>query len=611
MKQVKLLLGLGILLIFASIVQADIPKLINFQGILKDSLGNQLAHDTLGVEFKIYDAAVGGSVKWLEADTVITDSNGLFNVVLGSVTPIADTVFNDSLRWLGIKVGSDSEMSPRTQLVSVPYSYVSDTSQAASSAASGWTDEGTVVKLVTSSDSVALGTATPGAKVHILSSETSSGDNIAILSRASNSSTGAAYGGYFETSNLGTGDHAGVYGSAQAASSSTAYGVSGFASNSSTGEVYAGYFTANATGTGAHFGLRSQTSGSGNTYGLYASTNGTGSLNYGVTAGATGAGLQNRGVAGLASNGTSFNYGVFGSATGTNAYAGKFEDAKVGIGNAGTQNIVDGDGDLYVEDELEVDGDVHLDDNTLRVLSAASLVTMGSDTINTQSSKLYVNRTENTASTRTAFYVQAKNSSSGGTTGIFSQATGTPAGTGLHVGVSGIANNTSGQSIGVDAEALGTGTNTGVYATAAGGSINYAVYGEALAGASNYSGYFTGNKVRVATNAGSSTAIGIGDRWRDNAIVAWGTVTSGSILSQEFGVASFVNDSTGVYTITLDASAASSTELVPMAIAEIETPSAPRVININQSAINQFQVFIFNLTGTRVNNDFVFMVTAR
>jgi len=49
-------------------------------------------------------------------------SDGLFNVMLGSLTAIPQSVVagHDTL-WLGITVGTDDEMTPRVQLGSVPF----------------------------------------------------------------------------------------------------------------------------------------------------------------------------------------------------------------------------------------------------------------------------------------------------------------------------------------------------------------------------------------------------------------------------------------------------------------------------------------------------------
>jgi len=113
---------LFVLFFVCSAVWAAVPKLINFQGILKDALGNPVADGSYSVGFKIYDAASGGNILWAETLSVTT-TGGLFNVLLGSSNPVPDSAFDDTSRWLGITVGSDPEMTPRQRLVSVPYSY--------------------------------------------------------------------------------------------------------------------------------------------------------------------------------------------------------------------------------------------------------------------------------------------------------------------------------------------------------------------------------------------------------------------------------------------------------------------------------------------------------
>jgi hypothetical protein len=127
--------------------------------------GSSLKNDTVSVTFTIYDAELVGSVKWTETDTVITDGAGVFTLVLGKDSPIPDSVFSDSLRWLGIQVEAEPELIPRTQLVSGPYSYVSGSGPSGGS--SGWTDDGTVVRLTTGTDSVGIGTTSPGEPLEV------------------------------------------------------------------------------------------------------------------------------------------------------------------------------------------------------------------------------------------------------------------------------------------------------------------------------------------------------------------------------------------------------------------------------------------------------------
>jgi hypothetical protein len=121
--------------------------------------------------------------------------------------------------------------------------------------------------------------------------------------------------------------------------------------------------------------------------------------------------------------------------------------------------------------------------------------------------------------------------------------------------------------------------------------------------------------VHLGIDAGESTAIAVGDRYRDNAVVAWAKVSSGGTIDAEFGVTSVDHYNTGCYTIYVDVTAVTAASLVPFAIAEID--AAPvgaanvRIVSINQTSVNTFNVYINNGSWNLVNNDFVIMVTAR
>ena len=156
MKRTMIFLGLGMFLILAvtalglvpSVAEGAVPQLINFQGVLKDGSGNPVPDGSYSVAFTIYDAAAGGNVFWTETQSVTT-SNGLFTVLLGSTTPLPDSVFYDSSRYLGMAVSPDAEMTPRQRLSSVGYSYVS----------SQWTLAGQ--NLFTLSEKVGIGESNP------------------------------------------------------------------------------------------------------------------------------------------------------------------------------------------------------------------------------------------------------------------------------------------------------------------------------------------------------------------------------------------------------------------------------------------------------------------
>ena len=97
---------------------------IAYQGRLADADGTPIT-DTVNMEFRLYDVASGGIFLWEELWTgsnSVQVSDGLFNVMLGSLDPIPQSVItgHDSL-FLGITVGTDDEMVPRVQLGSVPF----------------------------------------------------------------------------------------------------------------------------------------------------------------------------------------------------------------------------------------------------------------------------------------------------------------------------------------------------------------------------------------------------------------------------------------------------------------------------------------------------------
>ena len=115
-----LALSLATLLIAGIAAQSETPELLGYQGRLTDNIGSPVADGSYSVVFTIYDAVAAGTSVWTESQNVTT-TNGLFSVTLGAVNPVPDTVFNMPVRYLGMAVDGDPELSPRTELVSVPY----------------------------------------------------------------------------------------------------------------------------------------------------------------------------------------------------------------------------------------------------------------------------------------------------------------------------------------------------------------------------------------------------------------------------------------------------------------------------------------------------------
>jgi hypothetical protein len=94
--------------LWASIIAADVPLLINYQGKLLDSAGKPV-DGNVDLEFAFYRTATGGTpiVPPISIPGVLV-KQGLFNVLL----QVPATVFDEAQTWLGLKVNG-SEMTPR------------------------------------------------------------------------------------------------------------------------------------------------------------------------------------------------------------------------------------------------------------------------------------------------------------------------------------------------------------------------------------------------------------------------------------------------------------------------------------------------------------------
>jgi hypothetical protein len=99
----------------------EVPRLVNYQGVLKDT-ANVPQAGNFSFTFSIYTQSVGGAQLWTETQNPVNVSQGLFSVLLGSVNPIPYSVFNGEDRWLEVSVGGTT-LSPRRRMVSVAYAY--------------------------------------------------------------------------------------------------------------------------------------------------------------------------------------------------------------------------------------------------------------------------------------------------------------------------------------------------------------------------------------------------------------------------------------------------------------------------------------------------------
>jgi len=103
------------LLLAAAYLPAQVPQLLNYQGKLANSTTSELA-----LTFSIYPDTMTTTFLWRETQPVKA-TNGVFNVLLGKDTPFPSGLFNSGERYLGVKVGTGTELKPRARIASVAY----------------------------------------------------------------------------------------------------------------------------------------------------------------------------------------------------------------------------------------------------------------------------------------------------------------------------------------------------------------------------------------------------------------------------------------------------------------------------------------------------------
>jgi hypothetical protein len=123
-----------LLLVFVTGAWGALPQTINYQGYLKNSDGTPV-NSAVSVVFSLYAASSG---LWTETQSV-TPANGVYSVQLGSVAPLAPTLFASDTLYLGVKVGADPEMTPRQQLTMAPYAYRAGTADSVTAGGVGTT----------------------------------------------------------------------------------------------------------------------------------------------------------------------------------------------------------------------------------------------------------------------------------------------------------------------------------------------------------------------------------------------------------------------------------------------------------------------------------------
>lgn len=119
----RLIAVVCLLLLVSTVASSDVPQTMSYQGVLRDGSGNVVPDGSYAVTFKVYDADAGGTVLWMETQT-LSVTGGIFCAVLGSATTL-DLPFEQQY-WLGVSVGAEPELEPRIALTTSPYAFRAD-----------------------------------------------------------------------------------------------------------------------------------------------------------------------------------------------------------------------------------------------------------------------------------------------------------------------------------------------------------------------------------------------------------------------------------------------------------------------------------------------------
>jgi hypothetical protein len=115
--------------------EAQAPQQFSFQGVARDAAGKIVTNAEIGYSFNLHEGTAGGIVVFTKEGSTTTNSNGIFNITIGtSASPLPASIeWGAKSYFLQVGVDSDGAINGytftdigTTQLLSVPYALYSN-----------------------------------------------------------------------------------------------------------------------------------------------------------------------------------------------------------------------------------------------------------------------------------------------------------------------------------------------------------------------------------------------------------------------------------------------------------------------------------------------------
>ncbi len=116
-------------------LHAEVPELINYQGLLNDPMGNPVSGNRTMV-VRVYDAPSGGNMTYEETIGTVEVANGTFSFEFGSAGGGIAAVLDGTGEYLALSVNGTEE-DTRTRLLAVPFALKATSAQSIASVSGG------------------------------------------------------------------------------------------------------------------------------------------------------------------------------------------------------------------------------------------------------------------------------------------------------------------------------------------------------------------------------------------------------------------------------------------------------------------------------------------